>query len=140
MREKLMRSAGWAMLVFALAAAIETRGQQAGFQFTGALSRVFTPNGDSSKPNGNLFLCFDNPADSDVVGKITSLFAGSTATLTHGYTLAGCDAKSNYPHTFQSQYFSWDGRANGTLVHTGIYVYSISSEGHTFTGTIFVAR
>jgi hypothetical protein len=37
-------------------------------------------------------------------------------------------------------YLSWDGRSNGVVVHSGIYVYRITAEQKSYTGTILVVR
>ena len=135
----------WTVLVAALAiagllavAAFAQSGST--FRFFGPLSRVITPNGDSSKNNGTAIFCFDNPADSGVSGNIFSLLGGAVATLgpsTPNPTGSGCPTGSLGS---LGEYLSWDGRSNGIVVRSGVYVYRIAAEQHSYTGTIIVVR
>jgi len=121
-----------AMLAFAYA--------DGGFRFFGPLSRVFTPNGG----NSSAVFCFDNPAASGVEGKIFSLLGapvadfGNQTTATSGVvpTTTGCTAGM----LGQSYFLSWNGRADGVVVHSGVYIYQIRAEGLSFTGALLVVR
>lgn len=119
------------MLVLAAVAGAEGTS----LRFFGPTSRVITPNGDGN--NDSAFLCFDNPADSGISGKIYTLLGSEVASLGPvGRSLAGCPAGSLSPN----YYLSWDGRSNGSVVGSGIYVYRIQAENRIHSGTILVVR
>jgi hypothetical protein len=103
-------------------------------RFYGPLSRIVTPNGDQR--NDRAIFCFDNPADSDISGKIYTLLGTEVGTMGPRTrpALAGC------PTGFDPQSVTWDGRANGAAVRSGIYVYRISSELKVYSGTLIVVR
>ena len=107
-----------------------------GFQFLGPLSRVLTPNA-SNGANPVAIFCFYNPSDSGVSGEVYTLLGRRVAPMTQqSPALAGCPANG----TLNPQSLTWDGRSNGIVVHSGVYVYEISSEGHNYTGTVVVVR
>ena len=35
---------------------------------------------------------------------------------------------------------TWDGKADGTTVRSGVYIYKVRAEETTFTGSILVVR
>ena len=108
--------------------------QSSSFNFAGPLSRIITPNGDGN--NDIAFLRFCNPGDSDVSGRIYTLLGFEVAALgPRVQGLDGCAAASVF-----SQYLTWDGRSNGTVVRSGIYVYRIQAESRIYSGTIVVVR
>ncbi len=113
--------------------------QSAGFRWFGPLTRVLTPNGDGS--NDVAFFCFDNPADSDVSGKVYSLLGGEIAPFGPRQTVI-----SHVPQCADGgtpapvQFLTWDGRSNGSFVHSGIYVYRVMAEGKIYSGTLIVVR
>jgi hypothetical protein len=110
------------------------RAQSEGFQFHGPISRVITPNGDGL--NDLAIFCFGNPADSGVTGKIYSFSGVQIAAMVQQTpALQGCPQSGLNP-----QSMTWDGRMNGRVVTSGIYLYEISAEGRSYTGTILVAR
>jgi len=117
-----------AMLAFAWA--------DGGFRFLGPLRRIVTPNGDVR--NDSAVFCFDNPSDSDVSGTIYSLLGSHVADFGSKTdpALSGCPSAG----LFKAQSLSWDGRSNGSTVHSGVYIYQIRAEGLTFTGSILVVR
>ena len=128
-----------AALMIAALLAVAAFAQSASFRFFGPLSRVITPNGDASKNNGTAIFCFDNPADSGVSGNIFSLLGSAVATLGPATTNpagSGCPIGLLGP----GGYLSWDGRSNGSVVRSGIYVYRITAEQKSYTGTILVVR
>ncbi|MEK7383528.1 MAG: hypothetical protein AAB262_09615 [Elusimicrobiota bacterium] len=110
--------------------------QSSSFSFAGPVSRVITPNGDLN--NDTAFIRFCNPADSDVSGRIYTLLGAEVAVL--GPRLTGLDAcpAGSPPNYFG--YLTWDGRSNGTVVGSGIYVYRIQAESRIYSGTILVVR
>lgn len=115
-----------------LAAAVLAQGSS--FSFLGPVSRVITPNGDSN--NDISFIRFCNPADSEVSGRVLTLLGGEVATMgSRSQGLDGCLEPSSF-----SQYLTWDGRSNGTLVRSGLYVYRIQAESRIYSGTILVVR
>ena len=108
--------------------------QSSSFSFAGPISRIITPNGDLN--NDISFIRFCNPGDSGVAGKIYTLLGGEVATMgPRVQGLDGCAAPSSF-----SQYLTWDGRSNGALVRSGIYVYRVQAEGRIYSGTILVVR
>ena len=134
---------GAAMMIAALLA-VAAFAQGASFRFFGPLSRIITPNGDAGKNNGTAFFCFDNPAGSGVTGDIFTLLGSEVATM-------GPVNQNVYPNGFgsacpagvfgnSSQSLTWDGRSNGAVVHSGIYVYRIRAEEKSYTGTLIVVR
>lgn len=134
MRKELMAVAG-ALLAGMLLLTALARAEGAALKFLGPISRVITPNGDLN--NDNAFLCFDNPADSDISGKIYTLLGSEVAVLGPvGRGLPGCAPGSLGPN----YYLSWDGRSHGNVVGSGIYVYRISAENRVYSGTILVVR
>jgi hypothetical protein len=130
----------------AMLLAVAAFAQSSGFRFFGPLSRVITPNGDLSKNNGTAIFCFDNPAGSGVSGSVFSLLGSAVATMgpaTSNPAGSGCplgvfDA-SGQPGV-SGGYVTWDGRSNGIVVRSGVYVYRITAEQRSYTGTIVVVR
>ncbi len=103
-----------------------------GFQLFGPLSRFLTPNGPY---NQRAIFCFDNPSDSGVSGEIYTLLGAQVSSLQlQSPAVSGC------PAGFKPQDLYWDGRENGSVVHSGVYVYEIDAEGHHYTGTVVVIR
>ncbi|MBI3565918.1 MAG: hypothetical protein HY079_12025 [Elusimicrobia bacterium] len=113
--------------------------QSAGFRWFGPLSRVLTPNGDGR--NDAAFFCFDDPADSDASGRVYSLLGAEVATLGPRQQVVGgvpgCAAGA-LPGS--AQYLTWDGRSNGSVVGSGVYIYRVSAEQKVYTGTLIVVR
>ena len=113
--------------------------QSAGFRWFGPLARVLTPNGDGN--NDVAFFCFDNPADSDVSGKVYSLLGGEIAPFGPRQAVS-----SNVPQCAGGataapvQFLTWDGRSNGSFVNSGIYVYRVMAENKIYSGTLIVVR
>ncbi len=124
-----------ALLAVALLA-VGVFAQTGTLRFFGPLSRVLTPNGDSV--NDLAIFCFDNPADSDISGKVYTLLGTEVGTLGPRTrpALAGCPAAG----AFDAQSVTWDGKSNGAAVRSGVYVYRISSELKVYTGTLIVVR
>ena len=94
------------------------------FNMAGVSNRFVTPNGD--KKNDNVVFTFDNPRDSAVSAKILDL---------RGRVVA-----ANLPAGPQGNTLLWDGTAGGRPVAGGVYIYQISAEGKTFTGTLVVIK
>lgn len=119
--------------LLAFLGAVQVHAQNGGFVFFGPLRRVITPNGDNV--NDRLFLCFDNFSDSGVTARIYTLIGSEVATMTHVRGAnAGCAGGAS------PQYATWDGRAGGGVVRSGMYVYRLESEGKSHTGTFLVVR
>ena len=97
-----------------------------------------TPNGDQA--NNTAIFCFDNPYDSGVSGTIYSLLGSHVADMSAQQTaapgLTGCQTGV----LGQAYYVTWDGRANGVVVRSGVYIYQVRAEGLSFTGTLLVVR
>lgn len=138
----LRRLRDWLLTALAVAAALALGGfltelsaqTPGGFRFFGPLSRVITPNGDQR--NDLAFFCFDNPADSDVIGKVYTLLGAEVASMSP----RASTGSSACPGGFIPQLVTWDGRAAGGVVRSGVYVYRITSEGRSYTGTLLVVR
>lgn len=146
MIDRIGRRTDWLLTALAAAAAVALGGfltqlsaqtTTGGFRFAGTLARVITPNGDGR--NDLAFFCYDNPSDGDVSGRI--------------YTLLGAEVASTGPRTGaagsacpggllpgSAQFSTWDGRSAGSVVRSGVYVYRISAEGRSYTGTLLVVR
>ena len=136
----------WDFLAVAAAAvlavallAVGVFAQTATFRFYGPLSRIVTPNGDGK--NDLAVFCFENPADSDASGKIYSLLGSEVASLGPRTTpsLAGCPAGVFAPG-LSNQSLAWDGRSNGNVVRSGVYIYRITAELKVYSGTLIVVR
>lgn len=102
----------------------QARSAGAVFDVSNLASRVITPNGDGR--NDTLIFSYD-PGPKNVVptGKVFDLQGAFVADMTPGLV----------PNTL-----TWDGRMNGAPVHGGVYVYRITGDGKTFTGSVVVAR
>lgn len=87
-------------------------------------NKVITPNGDGL--NDYVVFTLDNPKDSSFSGKI--------------YGLTGALVAEMRPGTQVADTLQWDGKAGGTTVPRGVYVYQIKAEEKTFNGTIVVIR
>lgn len=111
--------------------------QTGSLRFFGPLSRIVTPNGDGL--NDLAIFCFDNPADSDITGKVYTLLGTEVATMSSRLTPAvnGCSSGAG---VFKAQSMTWDGLSNGSSVHSGVYVYRITSELKVYSGTLIVLR
>ena len=112
------------------------RAQTSGFKFYGPLARVITPNGDQR--NDVAFFCFENPADSEVAGRIYTLLGHEVASTTSRLNSAGSACPQGA--SVNSQRVTWDGVSNGSRVRSGVYVYRIEAEGRVFAGTLLVVR
>ncbi|MDE2489215.1 MAG: gliding motility-associated C-terminal domain-containing protein [Elusimicrobia bacterium] len=123
------------LLILALLA-VAAFAQSDAFSFLGPVSRVITPNGDGR--NDYAFVRFCNPAGSGVTGKIYSLFGSEVASMSDIQT--GLNACQDNNTTGWSQYLTWDGRSNGSVVPSGIYIYRITAEQRVYTGTLIVVR
>ncbi len=95
-----------------------------GFAFTALSNRILTPNGDSR--NDSVIFTFDNPAFSDVTGKIFDVRGHLVATMTPGPTA--------------NTTLQWDGRSNNLLVPSGVYLYFIHAESQIVRGAVVVVR
>jgi hypothetical protein len=128
-----------ALLAVALLA-VGVFAQSASFRFFGPLSRIITPNNDGK--NDLAIFCFDNPADSDASGKIYTLLGSEVAALGPRGIAAGAMSGCSQPGTFATsvQYATWDGRSNGSVVRSGVYVYRITAELKSYTGTLIIVK
>lgn len=137
---------GAALVIAVLLAVAAFASVGAGFRFFGPLSRVITPNGNAQKPNGTAIFCFDNPADSGVSGSVFTLLGSAVASMgpaTVNPVNSGCPLGIYDTHGLQGVsggYLTWDGTSNGAVVHSGIYVYRVTAEQKSYTGTIIVVR
>ena len=137
-RATLWTAAGLAAAALASLGLGLVHAQGVSLRFHGPLSRVITPNGDGI--NDRVFFCFENPQDSDINGKIYTLYGAEVASIgaraersaTAG---AGCPAA-----VIRAQFMTWDGSAGNARVRSGIYVYRLSSEEQVFAGTLLVVR
>lgn len=94
-----------------------------GFSFNGVSNRFITPNSDGK--NDNIVFKYDNPRDSSGSIKIYSM---------RGHLL------TTIPVNAGDLSETWDGRANGALVPTGVYVYVIHVESVLVSGAVVVIR
>jgi gliding motility-associated-like protein len=94
-----------------------------GFSFSGVSNRFITPNGDGR--NDNVAFQFSNPRDSAGTVKIYNVRGRLVTTL------------SVNPGDVSE---IWDGRSNGQVVNSGIYVFVIDVENTVASGTVVVVR
>jgi len=85
---------------------------------------VITPNGDGLNDVA-IFTYDPGPKNVQAAGRIFDLRGAAVADMAPGLV----------PNTL-----TWDGRMNGRPASGGVYVYRITGDGKTFTGTIVVAR
>ena len=116
-----------AMLVFAWG--------DGAFRFLGPVRRVVSPNGLN-----NAVFCFDNPMDSDVSGAIYTMLGSHVTEFGPKQNVVAGPNQACPTTGFKSQFLSWDGKADGVAVHSGVYIYQIRVEGQNFTGALLVVR
>lgn len=102
----------------------QARAASAVFDVSNLASRVITPNGDGLNDTA-IFTYDPGPRNVTPDGKIFDLRGTFVADMVPGLV----------PNTL-----TWNGFMNGMPVHSGVYVYRITGDGKTFTGTIVVAR
>ncbi len=134
--------------------------QNLGFHFYGVTSRYVTPH--NGVQGHSAVFCFDNPNHSGVTGQVYTLFGSQVVTFISGQdgtqvAGSGCSSSNvgactyagaacNYVFVSSGtipgslEYSSWDGTANGSFVHSGLYLYRVRAEGGTYTGTLMVVK
>ncbi len=96
------------------------------FSMAGVSNRFVTPNGDGK--NDNVVFTFDNPNNASVSSKILDM---------RGRVVAGSlPPGSNNP----TGSLMWDGTSGGRSVPSGVYIYQIQAEGHSYSGTLVVLK
>ncbi|HEX4046466.1 MAG TPA: gliding motility-associated C-terminal domain-containing protein [Elusimicrobiota bacterium] len=118
------------VLLARLSAAAGVRVQ--GFSFNGVSNRFITPNNDGR--NDNVAFSYSNPFDSAGTVKIFDLRGHLLTTIpinaggldTCPSATPGCPV--------------WDGRANGQVVPTGVYIFVIAVESVVASGAVVVIR
>lgn len=133
--EFLVTALGALLAVALLAVGVFAQGS--GIRFFGPLSRIVTPNGDGL--NDIAIFCVDNPADSDLTGKIYSVLGSEVASMGPKETPARASCPAGVLGT-SAQSLIWDGRSNGAVVRSGIYIYRVTLEQKVFSGTLIVVR
>lgn len=141
--------AAGALAAALLAGSLETGRAQSGgtgFKFSGALVRLVTPNGD--KKNDMAIVCYENPRDSEVIGKIYDLRGGLVSHMVrvedagnNDPTVNSCEGK--FPPTLfpaRAEAMTWNGTTNGLRASAGVYIYQLQSEDVVVTGTLLVVR
>lgn len=93
------------------------------FSFVGVSNRFITPNGD--RRNDNVAFNFSNPRDSSGSIKIYDVRGHLLTTLT-----------VNPGDTLET----WDARANGAVVSSGVYIYVLHVESVVVSGAVVVVR
>ncbi|MBI5243871.1 MAG: hypothetical protein HY922_09365 [Elusimicrobia bacterium] len=93
------------------------------FDISNITSRVFTPNDDGK--NDVVIFLFDNPNHAVMEGRI--------------YDLRGAFAAAMRPGPMPDS-LMWDGRMNGRVAASGVYIYQVNGDGKTFNGALVVAR
>ena len=94
------------------------------FDASNISNRVLTPNGDG-KNDLTIFTYDPGPRNERVTGSIYDVHGSRVADMVPGFV----------PNTM-----TWDGRSNGRVVASGVYIYKLEGGGKTFTGTVVVAR
>ena len=97
----------------------------ASFSFNGVSNRFITPNGDGR--NDNVAFNFNNASDAAGSVKIYDL---------RGHLVTTISINSGTGATFAI----WDGRANGSIVSTGVYIYVLAVESVVASGALVVIR
>jgi gliding motility-associated-like protein len=102
----------------------QSRAAGAVFDVSNIPSKVITPNGDGLN---DVWQFYYDPGPNNVTptGKVFDLRGAYVADLVPGLV----------PNSL-----TWNGFMNGLPVRSGVYVYRITGDGKTFTGTIVVAR
>lgn len=88
-------------------------------------NRVLTPNGDGK--NDRVVFEFYNAADLEFSGRIFDLNWALVAHMSPGTE-------------DDSDSLQWDGKRQGSVVPSGVYIYRIRAENKIFTGIILVIR
>ena len=130
-----MRAAALAAAILVLTSFAALRAQSS-FVFYGPIARIITPD---TSVNNIAFFCFENPADSGVSGKIYSLTGSFIADMA-GPSPSGGTGCPQPSGGLNYQYLTWDGTMNGRQVMSGVYLYEITAEGRSYTGTVVVVR
>ena len=94
------------------------------FNMAGVSNRFITPNGD--RRNDNVVFTFDNPRDSAVTIKI--------------FDMRGHQVVGSLPPGPVSNSLMWDGTVGGRPAAGGVYIYQISAEGQSFSGTVVIIK
>lgn len=94
-----------------------------GFGFLGVSNRLITPNGDGK--NDTVTFQFSNPRDAAGTLKIFSLSGHEQAVLS---IEAGATS------------LVWDAKSGGQAVAAGVYIYVVTVEDATVSGTVVVVR
>ncbi|MCX5794341.1 MAG: hypothetical protein NTY77_02440 [Elusimicrobia bacterium] len=102
------------------------------FRFFGPARRIVSPNGAN-----NAFFCFDNPEDSGVSGSIYTMLGSHVTDLGPPVSRTQLQA---CPTSGCPGYLSWNGKAEGIAVHSGVYIYQIRAEEQNYTGALLVVR
>jgi gliding motility-associated-like protein len=90
--------------------------------------RLFTPNGDGL--NDRVYFVMENPKNASVSGEIMDRDGRHVRTLPPAANQTGIGTT-----------LTWDGKDDsGNVVPGGAYLYKITGEGKSFTGTVGVAR
>jgi gliding motility-associated-like protein len=112
------------VLLFGVCAAAAVPGMAPqGFDFSGTTNRIITPNGDGF--NDGVTFHFANPRDSTGSIRIYDL---------HGRELL------SLPISLGDTSETWDARANGRIVDSGLYIYVLNIERRTYSGAVLVVR
>ncbi len=112
------------------------KAQNGSVKFYGPLSRFVTPS--SGGPNSTILFCFDNPADSGIIGTIYDMRGSKVAQMSGNQPAAGTGCPQG---GFLPQYVSWNGRGlSGSIVASGVYIYQIAVESQIYSGTVVVVR
>lgn len=112
--------------------------QTPSFHFYGPISRFLTP--ESANGNQTAILCFDNPADLGVSGTIYSLIGTKIASIGPNMDATGTGCPTKFPGQAKPQYLGWDGRANGSVAHGGVYLYVVTAGAKSYSGTVVLVR
>jgi gliding motility-associated-like protein len=94
------------------------------FDQAGVSNRFITPNGDGK--NDTVVFSYDNPRDASVRVRILDV---------RGRVVA-----PELPQGPISNSRVWDARSGGAIVPSGVYLYQIDAEGHTYSGSIVILK
>jgi len=91
-------------------------------------NREITPNAGNGN-NATVEFEFNNPLHSSVAGKIFDVRGAHVADMT-----ADC------PDVPSFECLRWDARSNGHIVPGGVYIYALSAQGWSYSGTVVVVK
>ena len=120
-------------LLRALLAPLSVAVMAQGLAFIGVSNRIITPNSDGK--NDTAEFLFSNDGHENVTGTIFNVRGAQVSGMT-----ANCVDNGVSPGVFPWTCLQWDGRSGGNIVPSGVYIYQISAQGWSYSGTVVVIK